>query len=67
MKTVLPLLFPAAFGAFLLSPLSFELGVSLLTAAALVGIALNDYSRRPRARAAAMVPTFREERFGLAA
>jgi len=70
MKTISALALTAAFTAFLLVPLSFEISVSLLFAAGFTAIAFTDYARtlRPlRVPAAAEVTTVRKEKFGLAA
>ncbi len=71
MKTLPAIAFLAALGAFVLSPLSFALGGSLLFAAGVVAIALGDYARPARPLAlpavAAEVAARRSERFGLAA
>lgn len=71
MKTVPILTFLLALGAFLLSPLSFEISTSLLFATGFAAIALSDYGRRVRPLqlppVAAVVTARRTERFGLAA
>lgn len=71
MKTLPAFAILAALGAFLLFPLRFEIGGSLLFAAGVAAIAFSDYSRRARALVlppvAAEVTARRVERFGLAA
>ena len=70
MKTISTLALIAAFAAFLLVPLRFEISVSLLFAVGFTAIALTDYARtlRPlRVSAPVEVTTPRKERFGLAA
>ncbi len=71
MKTLPAIAFIAALGAFVLFPLSFEIGGSLLFAAGVASIVFSDYSRRMRTLAlppvAAQVAARRTERFGLAA
>lgn len=71
MNTLPALAFLAALGAFVLSPLSFALGGSLLFAAGVAAVFLGDYARPARSLAlpavAAVVAARRSERFGLAA
>jgi hypothetical protein len=73
MKAIPALAFVAAFPAFVLFPLRFEIGGSLLFTAGVVAIALHDYTRGSRrlrvpARAALdSAPSTGRERFGLAA
>jgi hypothetical protein len=71
MKTLPALGFLATLVAFLIFPLSVEVTGSLLFAAAFVGIAISDYTRRARPLAAPLAPVVampvRRERFGLAA
>jgi hypothetical protein len=50
MKTLSNLAFLAALGAFLVSPLSLELSLSLLFATGLGGIAVADYTGAHRSR-----------------
>jgi hypothetical protein len=71
MKTLPALAFIAAFGAFVIFPLRFEIGISMLFAAGVAAIVFSDYARRARPLAlpavAAEVTARRTERFGLAA
>ena len=70
MKALSALALVAAPVAFVFSPLSFEISVSLLFAAGFAAIAYTDYARtsRPvRIPATVGVITERKERFGLAA
>jgi hypothetical protein len=71
MKTSLPFAFPAAFAAFLVLPVNFEIGAAILVAAAFLTIAFLDYTPRRLRRVAVTdrvgAPLSRKERFGLAA
>lgn len=71
MKTLPAFAFIAALVAFLVLPLSFVVGGSILFAAGLVAIVLSDYARPPvplrvAAKTAVGAPA-RSARFGLAA
>lgn len=70
MKTLLPLSFVAALGAFVLLPVSFEISLSVLTVTGLAAIVVADYTRALRPRLAptgAGVPVARRrERLQLA-
>jgi hypothetical protein len=71
MKASLPFAFPAAFAAFLVLPVAFEIGAAILGAAGFLAIAWFDYTRGPLRRVAdtdrVVAPLSRKERFGLAA
>lgn len=70
MKVLIPSAFLAALVAFLVFPISFELGGAILAAAGLGAIAVLDYSRAPRALpvpARVAVASSRQEKLGLAA
>lgn len=65
MKALPALSFAAALVAFVLLPISFAVGGSVLFAAAVIAIAVSDYSRQNAAPYQALA--LRRERFGLAA
>jgi len=73
MKTLPAFGFLTALVAFLIFPLSFEVGGSLLFTAGFAAIAISDYARRARPLAVRLAPVVamptpsRRERFGLAA
>ena len=70
MKTILPLTFIAALGAFIALPINFEVAGSMLFAAGVMAVAVCDYSRSMRPMdvpAPLAVTPRRAERFGLAA
>ena len=71
MKTLPAFAFIAALVAFLVLPISFVVGGSILVAAGLATIVLKDYSPRPVplrvAATTAVAASMRSERFGLAA
>lgn len=67
MKAIPALSFAAALVAFVLLPISFALGGTLLFGAAVIAIAISDYTRQ-RVSPYTLEPiAFRRERFGLAA
>ena len=70
MKALFPLSFIAAFFAFLVIPLSFEIAMSLLVSAGFMAITISDYSRSSRVLTTSTTTPLtisRKERFGLAA